>query len=75
MGELLSICCGRKTNDAQPTRTYGGGGASDLYNIRDPAYVTDNHPGGCDGNGTPKQHTECKYHRLPWTKYYSSAVH
>jgi len=51
MGELLSICCGRKTNDSQPTRTYGGGGASDLYNIRDPAYVTDNHPGGCDGNG------------------------
>lgn len=50
MGELLSVCCGRKTDDSQP-RTYGGGGASDLYNIRDPAYVTDNHPGGCDGNG------------------------
>ena len=47
MGELLSVCCGRKTDDSQP-RTYGGGGASDLYNIRDPAYVTDNPP--CDGN-------------------------
>ena len=49
MRELLSVRCERKKDDSQP-RTCGGGGASDLYNIHDPAYVTDNHRGGCDGN-------------------------
>ena len=49
MGELLSTCCGSETNDPQPIR---GGWAPKIE--PDPAYVTDNHPGGCDvecGNG------------------------
>ena len=54
MGELLSVCCGKRPNTSQ---THGGhhghrsgDGGNDLYNIRDPAYVTDTHPGGCDGD-------------------------
>ena len=58
MGGLLSICCGRKSSIGPPaTRTHrnhggrpGKGGGAPTYDIQDPAYVTENHPGGCDGD-------------------------
>ena len=57
MGGLLSICCGRKSSIGPPaTRTHRnnggrpGKGGSPTYDIRDPAYVTENHLGGCDGD-------------------------
>ena len=59
MGGLLSICCGRKSSIGPPaTRTHrnrggrkgGGGPTIEAYDIQDPAYVTENHPGGCDGD-------------------------